>query len=1824
MEPRTYQARSFTVFYPARLAVVLLLALGFLTPGSAQAAAVPTPTVPEAEQSSFDAANRYLAEQSLVRACDAFKDFLRKHPSSALTQEAKVKGARACWLAGKEGSAAQQTLRAAGDATGSVDLPRAFANATLAERGDTWMPNGKGNRVLVALDQLEAVARGSGGRWAKEARAIFFRMALQQMEQQLYNTKSVEGICDRVLSLEPSANDRAHALFLRARSWHSTGDKERLARAERELLELGKGQTEFADDALFLLAQRKESTQEYPAALDLYAQIRSRFNGTTSNVFDQARERSENIRRPLLSISTQYIEQPGVKPSLRISFRNIEEVTLTLHRADPLQQSAEKIFASEPMGTPGEVVKRWTRKLTAPAPYAPASMEEPIEVPGPGTWIVEAKDGEQRASDWLLVTPLALVLKTAPTEAAVFVADATTGEATPNAEVVVFVSSYDNQTRYTQFQGRTDETGLARIPLKHRGQLSAITAWARSGANAAFARGWASGYGTNEQREWLAYVLPDRPLYKPGETVGAKLFLRSRATGASTPVAGKAVRVRVYDAQSREVLSKELTTSVFGTASFELPLKKDATLGQWRFYVESAAGDSLSFQQSNSVFRVEEFKPPEFQVSVEPVGSPAPDQPIKVKISASRYSGGPVAHATGRAIVTEQGYAHVWERWEDDVEVTWGGWDYGDYDEAPSYRHRRPWRPTYKQTTLTFKTGADGSAELELPKPQDPGDRSYQVQVFITDASRREVTGSGTINVSSTPVFVDARSDRLLYKPGESIKVKLRAEDANGHPQSPSVELRLLRIEKEGGLSRILTRTVQLSSGRGEAVLDGDAVGAARIEVRRAGAPDTDPPYTSTDVWLTSDVKPLTPPNLGFALLTDRAPLAVGGTVRALVVSPTSGGHVLFTIEGQGLHAAKALPLTGRARFVELPLSAAMTPNAWLQVSRLEQRTFLQQQAVVKVSGTDNALQVNVSHASEVVEPGDPQKARIDVKGAQGEVELMVSSVDEAIFAIEPDRSDLLSYFGRRPQQQWVTTAYTQNQRSFRPVADKTRQPPPESSPRDADDRAEEKAFAPAPAAAPSAAPITQESRRALDALSSAGPAKEASKAKREFSSDKDSEGLAAKPGASRGGGGGEDPVRVRTNFSSSAGWFAQVPLSGPRKELELRVPDSLTRFRTLAVAMSAGEQMGMGKASFRTEKPLMVRLQAPRFFTERDEVTLSALVSSQLGAATTVRVSLDAPGFEPLDPTQRTVEVPAGGDARVDVRYRVVKPGEVKIQAIARGGGAKDAMELTLPVVVHGSAQRAAFSGRLSDSVELQMKLPEQRNASATRFELTVSPTLVSVMMDALPYLAQYPYGCVEQTLSRFVPAAIAAKTARELGLPSSRVPADLDDMVDAGLKRLYGFQHGDGGWGWWQSDETHRWMTAYVVYGLSLGKAAGLQVDPKVVTRGREYLKDHLGAALRNPDEHTWMVFALASTGGAPKAALDKAFSRRSQLSKRSRALLALALLASNDKRARIAVENLDDILQAAKDRQDASVGEANDVWQTSEAIEATAYTLMALYRYDPNSPWVKPLTDFLVLRRNGGKWRTTRDTAFSLYALSELAVREKAAQSSGTFIVEVNGREASRIRFGSGGLDLSGPVVLSDEAFQPGMNTVTLKRDGAPVTGYYAATFDVYNRDENVKGVGGDVKVARTYTLLGKPAAPSERVSAGAEYGMPVESGVRVRVDLEVKANKAVEFLMIEDLKAAGFEAVAQKSGPEVCEYRCAHVELRSDRVAFFLSQIPAGVTKLSYELRAEAPGRFHALPARVEAMYAPELRATSDEMRLEVRDAPEPTEKGVAQE
>ena len=142
--------------------------------------------------------------------------------------------------------------------------------------------------------------------------------------------------------------------------------------------------------------------------------------------------------------------------------------------------------------------------------------------------------------------------------------------------------------------------------------------------------------------------MTDRPLYKPGETVGLKLFLRGRADGPSTPLSGTSAWVRVTDPTGKQLMRESFTTNVFGTASFSLPIAKDATLGVFTISVE---GNNQYFAQTSMQFRVEEYKPPEYIVSVEALSNSKPGDKVKFKVKATYYSGGAITNATGRALV---------------------------------------------------------------------------------------------------------------------------------------------------------------------------------------------------------------------------------------------------------------------------------------------------------------------------------------------------------------------------------------------------------------------------------------------------------------------------------------------------------------------------------------------------------------------------------------------------------------------------------------------------------------------------------------------------------------------------------------------------------------------------------------------------------------------------------------------------------------------------------------------------------------------------------------------------------------------------------------------------------------------------------------------------------------------------------------------------------------------------------------------------------------------------------------------------------------------
>jgi hypothetical protein len=536
------------------------------------------------------------------------------------------------------------------------------------------------------------------------------------------------------------------------------------------------------------------------------------------------------------------------------------------------------------------------------------------------------------------------------------------------------------------------------------------------------------------------------------------------------------------------------------------------------------------------------------------------------------------------------------------------------------------------------------------------------------------------------------------------------------------------------------------------------------------------------------------------------------------------------------------------------------------------------------------------------------------------------------------------------------------------------------------------------------------------------------------------------------------------------------------------------------------------------------------------------------------------------------------------------------------------------------------------------------------------------------------------EQALER-VFGGIEPDSASKTHPKGKEAFAKLVEITRAGLERLYDFQHSDGGWAWWKDGDSNPFMSAYVLWGLTLAREAGLEVRPQVLASAARYLASELVEAEDELDLQAWELHALAVFGGAgegdARAFQAKAFAnlwkKRDGLNAYGRALFALAAQAmGKSSEARTLVENLENgaIRDATPDRSVLQVGtnrpftlptahwgEDGIFRRWSEGgVEATAFALRAFMAIDPRNKLVPAVMNWLVKNRRGAQWSNTRDTAITVLALSDYLKTSGELASGVEFALEVNGRPLAQRKLEKEALLAAPSTFEVDPAWlREGTNEIRiLKKSGAGPL-YFAARGRFFSQEEPIPPRGNEVfvrrdcyRLAARKTLLAGTVFEREPLSDGGQ----LTSGERIEVVLTIEAKNELEYVVLEDLKAAGFEAVEVRSGAALSAQelqrsegearfgkegdgrrrgtardtfleaqvgtgytgraRSAHQELRDRKVAFFLEQLPQGLWELRYELRAEAPGRFHALPTLAHAMYVPEIHANGSELRLEVLD------------
>ncbi len=1433
-------------------------------------------------------------------------------------------------------------------------------------------------------------------------------------------------------------------------------------------------------------------------------------------------------------------------------------------------------------------VTSWTTQTTPGHPDSWGNPQETLIPPDapPGLYLLRL-NGLEPANLLLALSRMTLVAKLSAGEIVVWVtdidsrgandvditqSDANEGGPIPNAAIQVYA-----QNGRLLAEGTTDERGVARLPLPAGDEPYVVFATSATGDDTTFsaltpemqARGeyygwWRQSPPSLSPPAFAVHVQTDRPIYRPGQTVFYKAILRLDDDGAvSLPPIGTQAIVRLRDGRDNVVITRFLATDEFGAVYDSFNVAEGAMLGEYAVEVEPVRPGGGADAPTRQTFQVEEYRKPDFSVTIVPE-TPMPDaaevlagDTLTVTIAADYLFGEPVAGAT----VDIKTY-RLWNY------GYWGAEDIWETDPAESLRR---------------STDASGRLTVSVPVGERPIDFGYwaenpsswrlAVEATVNDGSNQTVSATAVVTVHRAAEFLALETPGYVVEFSSVAPFTATVTTTLGDPLP--VEGRSI----QGSLRVWSNQTFDYNTvvAEHEWTTGPDGVisahltppGPGHYQMRLVGHDENGRVYYAetyfyvlgegeSNYW--SDRR-----QTGLSVSADRESYAPGDTARLLVTTDFAG-PALLTFERAAVRREMPVMLTPPITVIEVPILPEDAPNIFVTVNAWEPITTVPP----------------ASFGDETWLAMDSQR---DAELRTATVELSVPVTDRALtVTIETDQ-DVYAPRDEAAVTVRVTDAAGQPVRAQVALA-----------------MVDEAIFL-----------LADDNTRPLhDAFY--GP-----RLNRVLSRDAMAPGRYLYQGGLGGGGGGlmEAP---RSDFPDTAAWFPALA-TDENGELRLSIPlaDSLTTWRLTARAVTAADtSVGEAVHKFTTHQDVIIRPILPRGLTAGDEIVLSAVVHNYGDEAIELDVSLsDEAGLLAIAAPSQSVTLEPGATQVVGWPVAAAVAGETAALAVAAlPDGSGDAVELPLVVRELAVPVYDYAAGRIEGAGEIALDRPDDAlPTSAVTLEVNRSPA--GSLLNGLEYLTGFPYGCVEQTMSRALPNAVVSRAFNRLGIPPP-VELDLDRLVNESAQKLYGFQHEEGGWGWWFDDDGDPYQTAWVLFGLATMAEAGHEIDPGVIERGAAFLRERLDGM--DPRVRAYALYSLAVAGeldeagaGAALALLDEVETSLNPrlLDPYSLAALALALDAAGEAGA----------AQTAMDRLAAEVETDGDMayWNTgvdgqydrkvmASSTRSTAVALSAFVKLRPGDDLEPLIVNYLMAQRRGNGWGTTNETAHAVIALTDHLLGAGLGQTTAAYSVLLNGEPLAEGTLEAG--ELRDVIDVPLDRLEPGANAVTLTAaDGGRL--YYTLN-ERYQAARETIEAGGEVSVTRVYR--------------SPDGGAPVESvaaGDLVLVRLVVRFPRDARFVVVEDHVPAGLEPLNERLNTTVHDagffgartyswndlgYN--YKEIREGRVTFFVTSLGGFTSTFEYLARATHDGTFVALPAEAWAMYEPEVwgRSGSDELRV----------------
>jgi len=684
--------------------------------------------------------------------------------------------------------------------------------------------------------------------------------------------------------------------------------------------------------------------------------------------------------------------------------------------------------------------------------------------------------------------------------------------------------------------------------------------------------------------------------------------------------------------------------------------------------------------------------------------------------------------------------------------------------------------------------------------------------------------------------------------------------------------------------------------------------------------------------------------------------------------------------------------------------------------------------------------------------------------------------------------------------------------------------------------------------------------------------------------------------------------VSVRRDFSDAAYWNARVRTDRQgRASVEFKLPDSLTNWRVVVTGISRKMRVGQTKAGFRTIKPIMVWPMVPRIFSEGDRVELYAGMHNRTDEPQEIEVSLKVNNGRVLTPAEVRLELPAGEQMPVYWTFQPDEAGYTQLLMSARCEAGSDASLKRLPVTRLAAEQAVTLSGFCRD--ETTLEIPGDVYLDNSVLEVTLVPSAVDDLVQSLDYLVDYPYGCVEQTMSQFLPAIKVAQTLKRAHVENQPLRERLPGVVEAGIKRLLQLQQAGGGWAWHAKGQAHEMMTPYALYGLLQAEKAGYEIpDEQAVQKGLARLLAFINAmGTAQTADRIYCTYVYSHREEVPEVMWQFIAERLA-----AGALSDYALAMSLEMAAKHGKKDL--AAKLAAGLEDRAQRSGDDVYWTTagfsrwadDRFEITAAVLKALVAYNPQHELIPEVLTFFARTKQGDRWNSTKATAMVIYAMCDyLATQDYTPGTPRVLSLRVGDTEPHTVTLQPGELP---KIEIPGRALHPGENRIAF--DGHVPGAMYRAVFRYWRAGRRLDPMEHGLVVRRELYLLDQNGGRTRTLRSG--DSIPRGSYVQSMVTVRHKLGTAMPYVLVENPKPASAEILP------VTDTRFAQTNggyaLREDKtsgVVFHHERADHQISDVCV-FHVELAGRYVLPPARVELMYEPHTRGHSGTFELTVTD------------